>query len=86
MPEIDLHGLSVNDAIVAVEKSFYQSFRDGNSELRIITGKGKIYKQVLEFSREHPLIDQVLNDGPLGSKYVGQVVIQIDLEAPSWHW
>ena len=38
--EIDLHGLTLNDANKKIEKFIFECFNNGYSKLRIVTGKG----------------------------------------------
>lgn len=74
-PEVDLHGMSVEDALRAADAFIDRSFCEGKTRIRIITGKGRIYNELLTIVRNHPLVEEVENDGPLGFRMEGSIIL-----------
>ncbi len=74
VPEIDLHGLPLDEAIAEVERELNHSFiqEEVARRLKFITGWGDILRpQIQDYLVDHPLVKEVNLDGPS---------IQIELE------
>ena len=58
MPEIDLHGLTQDEALPRVEEFLYRSFSAGFREVSIVHGKGTgiLRKSVRLYLKNHPLV------------------------------
>ncbi len=66
-PEIDLHGLTLEDAINEVERELNHSFiqEEVDRSLKFITGWGAVLRpQIQDYLTGHPLVKEVSLDGP----------------------
>ena len=67
IPEIDLHGLTLEEALTEVERELNHSFiqERSNRELRFITGWGAVLRpQVQSYLTGHPLVKELGLSGP----------------------
>jgi len=57
-PELDLHAMTVDEAIPLVQDYIDQAFSDGLKEVRIVHGKGTgtLRQAVMRELRKHPLV------------------------------
>ena len=66
-PEIDLHGLTLDEALSEVESELNHMFiqEDTNRRLRFITGWGSVLRpEVHKYLLDHPLVKDLSIDGP----------------------
>ena len=74
VPEVDLHGLPLDEAIAEVERELNHSFiqEEVARSLKFITGWGNVLRpRIQNYLVDHPLVKEVSLDGPS---------IQIELE------
>lgn len=67
IPEIDLHGLTLEEALGEVERELNHSFIQEEVErsIRFITGRGTVLRpQIQDYLIEHPLVRGISLDGP----------------------
>ena len=65
-PELDLHGLTLDEAFAEVDRELNHLFcqETENRRIRVITGWGSIIRpQIQQFLNEHPLIKEIKIDG-----------------------
>ncbi len=65
--EIDLHGLTLDEALSEVESELNHSFiqEDGDRRLKFITGWGSVLRsEVRKYLVDHPLVRELSMDGP----------------------
>ncbi len=74
---IDLHGYSVEEALIKANNDINDAYFSQTNKIVWITGTGKINKSLLELVRNNYLIDSVLNDGILGHVYNGLVAVEL---------
>jgi len=57
-PEIDLHALTVDQALVRLDEFLHSSFRAGHYRVRIVHGKGTgvLKVEVARYLSTHPLV------------------------------
>lgn len=77
--KLDLHGFAIKDAVIKADQFIDHCFFNGHRDVQIITGNGPMFKRVLEVAREHSLVEQVKNDGPLSHLYRGVVAPELSL-------
>lgn len=66
MVRIDLHGLSLADALNEVEREVNHSFiqKDDDRRMEFVTGWGGVLRpKVQEYLLEHPLVREIRADG-----------------------
>ena len=66
-PEIDLHGLTLDEAIAEVERELNHTFlqEEASRELRFITGWGDVLRpEVQNYLTGHPLVRELNYAGP----------------------
>ncbi len=66
-PEIDLHGLTKEEALAEVDREINHTFIQETSDrqLTFVTGWGEVLRPAVRtFLEEHPLIKEVRVDGP----------------------
>jgi DNA-nicking Smr family endonuclease len=76
--EIDLHGLTVDEAIPLVDRFLYQSFKSGLFRVWIIHGRGTgvLRSEVTRFLSNHPLVRHYSTaDGNRGG--IGAVQVEL---------
>ncbi len=63
-PELDLHGLSIQEAIKVLDKWIDQSLLAGHRHLRIIHGKGKgvLRQQVHQYLKTNELVRKIIDN------------------------
>ncbi len=61
MPELDLHGFYVEEALANLESFLYKNYQEKATMVRIIYGfgTGKLRKEVLDYLKKHPLVEDV---------------------------
>ena len=67
IPEIDLHGLDRDEALVEVDREINHAFIQETNErcLLFITGWGGVLRPIVQsFLAEHPLVKRISVDGP----------------------
>ena len=67
IPEIDLHGMTLDEALSEVERELNHSFIQERSsrELRFITGWGAVLRpQIQSYLTDHPLVKELGLNGP----------------------
>jgi DNA-nicking Smr family endonuclease len=67
IPELDLHGLTKEEALVETDREVNHLFcRDSDDRrLRIITGWGHVLRPAIrEFLVDHPLVKEIREEGP----------------------
>lgn len=67
IPEIDLHGLTCEEAISIVDKELNHTFLQERSykELRFITGWGSVIRPAIQvYVTKHPLVKEFYLSGP----------------------
>ena len=67
IPDIDLHGLSRDEALMEVDREINHAFIQETNErcLRFITGWGGVLRPAIQsFLAEHPLVKDLRVDGP----------------------
>ena len=65
--EIDLHGLTLDEALAEVDSELNHAFiqEDTDRRLRFITGWGSVlHPKVREYLIDHPLVRELSIDGP----------------------
>ena len=68
IPEIDLHGLTKDEALMEVDRKVNHAFIQETEDRRLtfITGWGGVLRPAIQsFLGDHPLIREVRVDGPL---------------------
>ncbi len=73
-PEIDLHGLTLDEALSKVESELNHAFiqEDGDRRLKFVTGWGsRLRPEVRNYLLDHPLVRELSMYGP---------IISVDLE------
>ena len=75
VPEIDLHGMDREDALLEVESIIQQAFMSGENVVRIITGHGKgiLRREIQHALRNHPLVETLRDSSQPGQ--VGSVTV-----------
>lgn len=65
-PEIDLHGLNIQDAIKVLDKWIDQGILAGHRHLRIIHGKGKglLRQEVHRYLKTNEMIRKIIDNHP----------------------
>lgn len=65
-PELDLHGLSIQEAVKVLDKWIDQSLLAGHHHLRIIHGKGKglLRQHVHLYLKNNGLVRKIINNHP----------------------
>ena len=67
IPEVDLHGLTAEEALTEVDRELNHTFIQETEDrrLRFITGWGDVLRpKVQAFLTEHPLVREIRVDGP----------------------
>jgi len=67
-PEIDLHGLTKEEALMEVDREINHAFIQDTDDRRLafVTGWGGVLRPAIQsFLGEHPLIKEIRVDGPL---------------------
>ena len=61
IPELDLHGLFVKDALESLESFLFKNYSEGKV-VRVIYGggTGKLERAVVEYLNEHPQVEDVI--------------------------
>jgi DNA mismatch repair protein MutS2 len=56
--ELDLHRMTVEEAIPALESFLYQSFQSGRTRVYVVHGKGTgtLRREVARYLADHPLV------------------------------
>lgn len=79
MKSVDLHGYSLEEALIRAEKDIYQAYKNRKTSIEWITGTGPINERLLDLVRKNPLIAVVLNDTLVGLAYTGKIVVEVDI-------
>jgi len=67
IPEIDLHGLHRDEALMEVDREINHAFIQETNERRLlfITGWGGVLRPIVQsFLAEHPLVKDIRIEGP----------------------
>lgn len=62
MPELDLHGFYVEEALSKLESFLYKSYQEKTAMARVIYGfgTGKLGEEVLAYLKKHPLVGEAV--------------------------
>ncbi len=76
-PEVDLHGKDVIDAVTTVEGFLSRAYRQGDSVVKIVHGKGtgKLQDAIRSLLRDHPLV--VASSGSSRMDEMGAVIYAV---------
>ena len=76
--ELDLHRMTVEDAIPELEKFLYQSFQSGRTQVWVVHGKGTgtLRREVARYLSGHPLVRSF---GPADRHHGGIGVTRVQL-------
>jgi len=77
-PELDLHALTVDEAIPLLEQYLNSAFMSGCTTVRIIHGKGtgKLRQAVNKELRKHPLV-KTFRLGGYGEGQTGATIVEL---------
>ncbi len=67
LPELDLHGLTREEALLEVDREINHLFCQDTEQraLKLITGWGDVLRPALqEYLEVHPLVKEIREDGP----------------------
>ena len=67
IPEVDLHGLTKEEALMEVDRELNHTFIQETEDrrLRFITGWGEVLRPTIQrFLQEHPLVREIRITGP----------------------
>ena len=67
IPEVDLHGMTRDEALTEVDRELNHAFiqETVDRRLRFITGRGDVIRpEVRKFLVNHPLVREINVDGP----------------------
>jgi len=68
VPEIDLHGMTKDEALAEVDREINHAFIQETEDRRLsfITGWGNVLRPATQaFLAEHPLVKEISVDGPV---------------------
>ena len=76
-PEVDLHGKDAIDAVTTVEGFLARAYRQGDSVVKIVHGKGtgKLQDAIRSLLRDHPLV--VASSGSSRLDEMGAVIYAV---------
>ena len=67
LPVLDLHGEEVHPAWNMFKDFANECFNEGDRKARVITGKGKIFKEFTHWATNHPKVTNVFLEPSGGS-------------------